>query len=688
MSGNLLIQDRPSVPIHQPVPSLQPATQITQEVRNRNLLNTMFKFKKDAPLRQFIHDITKVQKNYYSLAEILTILKDVISSEKMFDERNPSVIICSKPLEAALNQRALHVTEVRDLVINQLERLADQSLRDNLPSQRINSSQPRSQLARGPPQTAPPTAVRTASITTNVQTNKDTKFRLKPLFLEVVRTVDEVNPKQTVFTYEEITSILSKYILSKKNVIFDTRNIKLALVENDPLGKAFGVTAFHRCQVNALLRTQLIPVHPDCPLDQLSTTTNSAPNLSVTSTERQVPVVSAPASSSSSPSLPPFPALEKAASLPASFSNRRKRTSSTEKSEEETSRQQKQQRRADQCSVIIRRSEESEESETETIYSEQGYETIKAEEENDEAASSGSDMDTTREVFEVEYDIDSGEEEERPPQAHGQGQDFSSAENSDSSADEDYRATNPVASKVVESVYWADSEEEKEEKGEVAMKSGKEKVKCFSCKTPNQPLITHCTRCWDSRKQWAPERPRRKRKGDKKKKQQTKTPPVVVALGMDDTDGSSAIEGETDRPRSDTMSSQDSGIGSQEFEMLELTETEVASEGRPVSLDLTKLSRSISLDTTRSSSSSTCGSSTMDTSELSELGSIPDLKQVAKVQEMCMFCEMRPRNAIFIHGKLGHQVCCYPCAKKNWKTSPNCPICKRRVEKIIKAIQA
>jgi len=163
----------------------------------------------------------------------------------------------------------------------------------------------------------------------------------------------------------------------------------------------------------------------------------------------------------------------------------------------------------------------------------------------------------------------------------------------------------------------------------------------------------------------------------------------VVAEGMDDTDGGSAIEGEPDRPRSDTMSSQDSGIGSQEFEMLELTETEVTSEGRPASLDLTKLNRSISLDMScRSSSISSAGSSTMDTSELSELGSIPDLKQVAKVQEMCMFCEMRPRNAIFIHGKLGHQVCCYPCAKKNWKTSPNCPICKRRVEKIIKAIQA
>ena len=46
--------------------------------------------------------------------------------------------------------------------------------------------------------------MRTASIATNVQTNKDTKFRLKPLFLDVVRSVDEVDHKQTIFTYEEV----------------------------------------------------------------------------------------------------------------------------------------------------------------------------------------------------------------------------------------------------------------------------------------------------------------------------------------------------------------------------------------------------------------------------------------------------------------------------------------------------
>ena len=88
---------------------------------------------------------------------------------------------------------------------------------------------------------------------TNVQTNKDAKFRLKPLFLKVAQMVEGVTKTKTIFTYEEVTLILSKYILSKKETLFDQRNIKLAIVKGDPLGEAFGVDAFHRCQVNALL---------------------------------------------------------------------------------------------------------------------------------------------------------------------------------------------------------------------------------------------------------------------------------------------------------------------------------------------------------------------------------------------------------------------------------------------------
>ena len=56
--------------------------------------------------------------------------------------------------------------------------------------------------------------------------------------------------------------------------------------------------------------------------------------------------------------------------------------------------------------------------------------------------------------------------------------------------------------------------------------------------------------------------------------------------------------------------------------------------------------------------------------------------------DLCTFCQKRPKNATFIHGNLGHQVCCYPCAKRCWKEKATCPVCKRKVEKIIKIIQA
>ena len=55
-----------------------------------------------------------------------------------------------------------------------------------------------------------------------------------------------------------------------KKKFFDTRNIKLAMVQDDPLGEAFGVNAFHRCQVGNLLRNQLTPV-TECSVPTLVT---------------------------------------------------------------------------------------------------------------------------------------------------------------------------------------------------------------------------------------------------------------------------------------------------------------------------------------------------------------------------------------------------------------------------------
>jgi hypothetical protein len=80
-------------------------------VRGNDLLHTVYKFKHDSQLQKYLLKNTGREQKAHTLVQVLMMLKDIIREEKMFDERNPSVIICSKSLEQALDQQALHITE-------------------------------------------------------------------------------------------------------------------------------------------------------------------------------------------------------------------------------------------------------------------------------------------------------------------------------------------------------------------------------------------------------------------------------------------------------------------------------------------------------------------------------------------------------------------------------------------------
>ncbi|XP_030843724.1 uncharacterized protein LOC100893740 isoform X2 [Strongylocentrotus purpuratus] len=57
-------------------------------------------------------------------------------------------------------------------------------------------------------------------------------------------------------------------------------------------------------------------------------------------------------------------------------------------------------------------------------------------------------------------------------------------------------------------------------------------------------------------------------------------------------------------------------------------------------------------------------------------------------QELCRFCCVRPKTACIIHGRTGHQVCCYKCAKKLRRRGKPCPVCRRPIQHIVKNFYA
>ena len=54
----------------------------------------------------------------------------------------------------------------------------------------------------------------------------------------------------------------------------------------------------------------------------------------------------------------------------------------------------------------------------------------------------------------------------------------------------------------------------------------------------------------------------------------------------------------------------------------------------------------------------------------------------------CTFCWDKPKDAILVHGKSGHQVCCYPCGQKLKRNAKSGPVCRRQIEKVIVNYQA
>nr|6SQR_A Chain A, E3 ubiquitin-protein ligase Mdm2 [Felis catus] len=51
--------------------------------------------------------------------------------------------------------------------------------------------------------------------------------------------------------------------------------------------------------------------------------------------------------------------------------------------------------------------------------------------------------------------------------------------------------------------------------------------------------------------------------------------------------------------------------------------------------------------------------------------------------EPCVICQTRPKNGCIVHGKTGHLMACFTCAKKLKKRNKPCPVCRQPIQMIV-----
>lgn len=174
----------------------------------------------------------------------------------------------------------------------------------------------------------------------------------------------------------------------------------------------------------------------------------------------------------------------------------------------------------------------------------------------------------------------------------------------------------------------------------------------------NPPLPAHCNRCWALRENWLPED-----KGGAKVEISEKTKLETSAQaeeGLDVPDGKKMVEDDAKE-----LCAEDS-----EEKVAEMPLSQESD-------DYSQPSTSSSIVYSSQESVKELKEETQDREESVEPGFSPN------AIEPCVICQGRPKNGCIVHGKTGHLMSCFTCAKKLKKRNKPCPVCRQPIQMIV-----
>ncbi|XP_040886304.1 E3 ubiquitin-protein ligase Mdm2 [Toxotes jaculatrix] len=204
--------------------------------------------------------------------------------------------------------------------------------------------------------------------------------------------------------------------------------------------------------------------------------------------------------------------------------------------------------------------------------------------------------------------------------------------------------------------------------------------RCVTCDELNPPLPRNCLRCWTLRQDWLPE--------------------VSVNITNSSPSGPKPLP---TKPTSQSAAKEAPGSDVEENEGVDVPDGKRAKTPPILSQSLSDSTSSApnSQDLLSSSQPSSQPSSSIDSQELlpssptasppTPAPAVPELERSVSAEwrlpdsclDPCLICQSRPKNGCIVHGRTGHLMSCYVCARKLKKRNKLCPVCRLPIQSVI-----
>lgn len=215
--------------------------------------------------------------------------------------------------------------------------------------------------------------------------------------------------------------------------------------------------------------------------------------------------------------------------------------------------------------------------------------------------------------------------------------------------------------------------------------------RCAKCDELNPPLPRNCQRCWMLRHDWLPEdvtkSPSSSPKALPPKPTDQSAAKETPGSDVEENDGVDVPDGK--RSKTPLLSLEESSLSTLDSSLSASNSQSLLSSSQPSSSSQQNLWASDSQPSSSVDSQELLPSSPVDPPPPPAV--VPDLERSVSAEwrlpdsclDPCLICQSRPKNGCIVHGRTGHLMSCYVCARKLKKRNKLCPVCRLPIQSVI-----